>query len=378
MPDNKPISIIDHFSVIEDPRIERRKEHKLIDILCIAICATLSGADDFTAMEAFGYAKEEWFRTFLELPNGIPSHDTFGRVFSLIDNQKFCECFTSWVGAATAELGVKLIAIDGKTSRRSYDKSRNKPAIHMVSAFATELGLTLGQVKTEEKSNEITAIPALLDRLTLSGCIVTIDAMGCQREIAAKIVDKGGDYVLAVKGNQKELHEDVKLFFDDVVGAGFKDTPHDYYETVEKGHGRIETRRYWTTDDIGWLDTAKKWRGLKMIGMVESEREIGESKTVERRYYIGSVENNAKVFGVAVRNHWTIENKLHWSLDVMFREDDSRIRIGNAAENMAILRHMALNILRQEKTSKRGVKTKRLNAGWNEGYLVKLLGLLKI
>jgi predicted transposase YbfD/YdcC len=378
MPDKKHVSLIDHFSVIEDPRIERRREHKLIDILTIAICAVLCGADDFTAMEAFGEAKEEWFRTFLQLPNGIPSHDTFGRVFSLIDNQKFCECFTSWVSAVTAELGVKLIAIDGKTSRRSYDKSRNKPAIHMVSAFATEFGLTLGQVKTDEKSNEITAIPALLSRLTLSGCVVTIDAMGCQREIAAKIVDKGGDYVLAVKGNQKELHEDVKLFFDDAADAGFKDTPHDYYETVEKGHGRIETRRYFTTYDTGWLAAGKKWRGLKMIGMVESEREIGDSKSVERRYYIGSLENNAKVFGVAVRNHWAIENKLHWSLDVMFREDDSRIRIGNAAENMAILRHMALNILRQEKTSKRGVKTKRLNAGWDEAYLVKLLGLLKI
>lgn len=377
MSDKKPVSIIDHFSVIADPRIERRKEHKLIDILCIAICSTLSGADDFTAMEAFGHAKEEWLQTFLELPNGIPSHDTFGRVFSLIDNQKFCECFTSWVGAATSELGVKLIAIDGKTSRRSHDKSRDKPAIHMVSAFATELGLTLGQVKTDEKSNEITAIPALLERLTLSGCIVTIDAMGCQREIAAKIADKGGDYVLALKGNQKELHEDVKLFFDDAAVSGFKDTPHDYYETVEKGHGRIETRRYFATDDIGWLGAGKKWRGLKMIGMVESERAIGENKSVERRYYIGSVENNAKVFGVAVRNHWAIENKLHWSLDVMFREDDSRIRIGNASENMAILRHMALNILRQERTSKRGVKTKRLQAGWDEGYLVKLLGLLK-
>ena len=262
MPDKKPVSLIDHFSVIEDPRIERRKEHKLIDILCIAICATLSGADDFTAMEAFGEAKEEWLRTFLELPNGVPSHDTFGRVFSLIDNQKFCECFISWVSAVTSELGIKLIAIDGKTSRRSYDKSRNKPAIHMVSAFATELGLTLGQVKTDEKSNEITAIPELLSRLTLSGCIVTIDAMGCQREIAAKIVDKGGDYVLALKGNQKELHEDVQLFFDDAVGAGFKYTPHDYYETVEKGRGRRQTRRYFTTDDVGWTQE-KSGAGLR-------------------------------------------------------------------------------------------------------------------
>lgn len=377
MPDRKSVSIIDHFSVIADPRIERRKEHKLIDILTIAMCAVLCGADEFTQMEEFGEAKEDWFRTFLQLPNGIPSHDTFGRVFSLIDNRMFCECFTSWVGAVTAELGVKLIAIDGKTSRRSHDKSRNKEAIHMVSAFATELGLTLGQVKTDEKSNEITAIPALLSRLTLSGCIVTIDAMGCQRQIADKIVDKGGDYVLALKGNQGALHEDVRLFFDDSAGAGWKDVSHDYYETVEKGHGRIETRRYWTVNDVGWLPEAKKWRGLKMIGMVESEREIGGRKTVERRYYIGSVENDARVFGSAVRNHWGIENKLHWSLDVTFREDDSRIRIGNAAANMAVLRQMALNILRQEKTLKRGMKTKRLKAGWDEAYLLKLLGLLK-
>ena len=378
MPDNKPISIIDHFSVIPDPRIERRKEHKLIDILTIAMCAVLCGADEFTEMEEFGAAKEEWFRTFLQLPNGIPSHDTFGRVFSLIDNRAFCECFTSWVSADTAELGVKLIAIDGKTSRRSHDKSRNKQAIHMVSAFATELGLTLGQVKTDEKSNEITAIPALLSRLTLSGCIVTIDAMGCQRQIAEKIVDKGGDYVLALKGNQGALHEDVRLFFDDSASGGFKDVRHDYYETVEKGHGRIETRRYWTVNDVGWLPEAKKWRGFKMIGMVESEREVGGSKTVERRYYIGSLENNARVFGSSVRNHWAIENKLHWSLDVTFREDDSRIRIGEAAANMAVLRQMAVNILRQEKTLKRGMKTKRLKAGWDETYLVKLLGLLKI
>lgn len=373
MQEKKAVAIVEYFKNIEDPRIERGKLHNLMDIIAIAICAVICGADTWEDIELFGEAKHEWLKQFLELPNGIPSHDTFGRVFSIISPVEFQRSFLNWIKAISESIEREVVAIDGKTSRRSYDKSKGKGAIHMVSAWATANRVILGQVKTEDKSNEITAIPELLDILALKGCIVTIDAMGCQKTISAGIIEKEADYVLALKGNQGTLHEDIKLFFEDAKETGFKGIRHDFHETIDGDHGRIETRRYYTISDIEWLEGKADWKGLKSIGMVESEREIGEKVTKEIRYYISSLPGNAKQFGDAVRRHWGIENSLHWVLDVAFREDECRIRKGYAAENFAVLRHIALNLVRQEKSIKRGVKGKRLKAGWDNDYLGKIL-----
>ncbi len=373
MQEKKAVAIVEHFKDIEDPRIERGKLHNLIDIIAIAICAVICGADTWEDIELFGETKQEWLKQFLELPNGIPSHDTFGRVFSIISPVEFQRSFLNWIKAISESIEREVVAIDGKTSRRSYDKSKGKGAIHMVSAWATANRVVLGQVKTEDKSNEITAIPELLDILALNGCIVTIDAMGCQKNISAKIIEKGADYVLALKGNQGILHEDIKLFFQDAKETSFKDIHHDFYETIDGDHGRIETRRYSIVSDIEWLEGKADWKEIKSIGMVESEREIGDKVTKETRYYISSLPSNAKLFGDAVRKHWGIENSLHWVLDVVFREDECRIRKGHAAENFAVLRHIALNLIREEKSIKRGAKGKRLKAGWDNDYLSKIL-----
>lgn len=373
MQEKKAVAIVEHFKNIEDPRIERGKLHNLMDIIAIAICAVICGADTWEDIELFGEAKHEWLKQFLELPNGIPSHDTFGRVFSIISPVEFQRSFLNWIKAISESIEREVVVIDGKTSRRSYDKSKGKGAIHMVSAWATANRVVLGQVKTEDKSNEIRAIPELLDILALNGCIVTIDAMGCQKNIAAGVIDKGADYVLALKGNQGTLHEDIKLFFQDAKETSFKDIHHDFYETIDGDHGRIETRRYSIVSDIEWLEGKADWKEIKSIGMVESEREIGDKLTKETRYYISSLPGNAQLFGDAVRKHWGIENSLHWVLDVVFREDECRIRKGYAAENFAVLRHIALNLVRQEKSIKRGVKGKRLKAGWDNDYLGKIL-----
>jgi len=376
MPEEHSLSLLDYLAEIQDIRNNQGKEHSLTDILTIALLAMLCGADDFVGMQEFGTAREPWLKKFLKLPNGIPSHDTFGRVFSLIDHEQFEKCFTEWAKGVFFALGLGgTIAIDGKTSRRSHDRGRKIPALHMVSAFSTDLGLALGQVKTSEKSNEITAIPLLLEKLALKGCIVTMDAMGCQREIAAKIVERKGDYILALKGNQGELHEAVRDHFEAAVKEDFRGFPHDFQQTVDKGHGRIETRSCWVVKDVRWLPRVGDWPGLNMIGMVEAKRETGGQTSVERRYYIGSIGENAKLFAKTIRDHWAIENSLHWVLDVAFREDESRIRLRNAAANMAVLRHMTLNVLRSEKGCKRGIKVKRNKAGWDESYLLKLIGL---
>jgi predicted transposase YbfD/YdcC len=367
-----PRSLIEHIRQISDPRIEKKCRHKLEDIVAISICAILCGADDWNAIEGFGKAKQEWFKRFLELPNGIPSHDTFRRLFCILSPAAFEQFFTDWVrGVAGLVKGV--VAIDGKTLRRSHDRRLGKSAIHMVSAWCAENSVVLGQIKTEEKSNEITAIPKLLKVLALEGCIVTIDAMGCQKAIAEQIIEQDGDYLLALKGNQESLSEAVEALFDKADNVGYEGYSVDYYETEECSRDRTEIRRHWTMECDDGLEHTKLWTGLNIIGMVESERSIHGQTSIEYRYYIGSIENNAALFGQSVRHHWGIENSLHWQLDMGFREDESRIRKGYSAENFAVMRHVAINLLKQDKTTKLGVKNKRLKAGWDDNYLVKLL-----
>lgn len=368
-------SILEHFSSLSDPRILLKTRHKLIDILVITICAVIAGADDWVEIADYGRAKEDWFRTFLELPGGIPSHDTFGRVISRIAPEEFGECLKSWIREVFPASGQGIIAIDGKTARRSHDRANGKSAIHMVSAWAVQDHLILGQVKTEDKSNEITAIPELLKVIDVEGCVVTIDAMGCQKEIAKQIVDQGGDYVLALKGNQGNLHKDVGLLFEKAKEDHYKDLPHDSHTTVDGGHGRVETRRYTTIGDVDWFDEKSKWPKLTTFGMVESERDMGDQTTEETRYFISSLPNDAKRFAEAARGHWGIENGLHWCLDVAFREDDSRVRKGHGPTNLAIINRFALSLVKQDPSRKVGIKASRKRAGWDSDYLLHLLRL---
>lgn len=368
------IAIVDHFMELDDPRMDRKKEHLLIDIVIITICAVICGADDWVSISKFGVAKQSWFKTFLKLPNGIASHDTFGRVFSLISPEEFQKCFRNWVQSIARVFDDEIIALDGKTLRRSHDKSAGKSAIHMVSAWSSQNRVTLGQIKTDEKSNEITAIPELLKVLDIKGCIVTIDAMGCQKTIAQQIIDQGGDYGFSLKGNHGNLLDSVEKVFAKIEKQSYYENLNvDYYETKDITRGRVEYRRYWTTNEIDQIDNADEWKGLKTIGMVESEFHADGKITTDRRYYILSLDNQAKCFAGAVRAHWGIENSVHWVLDVAFREDDSRTRKGYSAENLSVVRHVAANLLRNEKTAKVGVKNKRLLAGWDNDYLYRLL-----
>ncbi len=362
-----------YFQGLTDPRMEGKISHNLIDIVMIAISAVLSGAESWTEIELFGQAKKEWLSTFLELPNGIPSHDTFREVFRRLDPVEFEKHFLMWVQAITEKVE-GLICIDGKQLRRSHDKSSGKKAIYMVSAWANENKLVLGQRKVDEKSNEITAIPKLLDVLMLAGCIVTIDAMGCQTDIAQKIIDKEGNYVLSVKKNQKTLLSDIIGIFEMVESIDFAAVIHNYYKSTEKAHGRLETRECWVITDPEYLSLLQgqdNWAGLKAIVKVKATRH--HTKKEVFRYYIASIDEKAKFLLNTIRGHWGIENQLHWVLDVVFREDDSRARSENSAENFAVLRHIALNLLRSEKTTKRSIKSKRFKCALSTQYLEKVL-----
>jgi predicted transposase YbfD/YdcC len=369
-------TLAEHFATLDDPRIERTKLHPLLSIVVIAICAVISGAESWDDIADFGEIRADWFATFLDLPHGIPSHDTFNRVFAALDPVQFHACFVHWMHAVARGLPAQVIAVDGKTVCGSHDRGSGKAAIHMVSAWASTNRLILTQLPVDEKSNEITALPELLRGLALAGCMVTIDAMGCQREIAQQILDQDGTYVLALKDNQETLHADVRLSCAVAQQDNFAGVRHDRAAAIEKGHGRIETRRALVIDDpavLAWIQERHAWPGLAAIGMVQAERRIGDERTSEDRYYLLSCPCAARVFGDAVRSHWGIENQVHWILDVTFHEDQSRIRAGHAAENFAILRHIALNLLRQATTKRTSIKGRRLKAGWDTDYLLQVL-----
>ncbi len=368
-----------YFADVPDPRVEYLCEHKLIDIIAMALCAVTCGADSWVEVEEYGHMKEGWLRTFLELPHGIPSHDTLGRVFAMLDAGAFERSFMGWVRAVADLTAGQVIAIDGKTVRRSHARSAGLEPIHLVSAWAVENGVVLGQVRVDHKSNEITAIPVLLEMLDLAGQIVTLDAMGCQKVIAQQILDHGGDYLLGVKENQPRLHAKIQEAFAEAEAQGYAHTAHDTWERVEKGHGRIETRRCTVLTDADHLlyiqGTAKAgaWPGLRGLVRVEATRRVGGETQQQTRYFITSLTGDARQAGMCVREHWGIENSLHWVLDIAFREDDSRIRLGNGPHLFAVLRRLALNLLTRDTTRKIGIHARRLKAAWDNDYLLNVL-----
>lgn len=367
------ISIAKHFEPLKDPRMLLKTDHQLIDIIVISICAVIAGADKWTQIEEFAQTHEEWFKKFLELPNGVPSHDTIGRVFSILSAKQFQLCFQKWIKSVFTATEGQVIAIDGKTLRRSHDRRSNKSALHLIHAWSATNSLLLGQVKTKEKSNEITAIPELLEILQLKGCIVTIDAMGCQKKIAEDIHNRGADYVLAVKENQGQLKEALEKTFTKAREISFEAMVYSQHQSVEKDHGRLETRQCYVLPLMYLHEFKIKWKGLQSLIMIESECISQGKQTNELRYYISSLKPNAAQIASVVRQHWTVENSLHWCLDVAFREDESRVRIGDAPENFSMLRKIALVYLKRETTLKKGIPTKRLKAGWDLNYLLKVI-----
>lgn len=368
-----PASILTHFAALPDPRRERRRLHRLLDLLAIAICAVVAGCDDWVEVAAYGRKKLDWLKTFLPLPNGIPSHDTFGRVFSRLDPHAFQRCFLRWVEAVQAATGGKLVAIDGKTLRHSFDTAAGRSALHLVSAWAGQNHLALGQRAVDGKSNEITAIPELLALLDLTGAVVTLDAMGCQKEIVSAIRDRGADYVVTVKGNQGTLYDDLSDYFIGCLDSDFAAVPYRYQRRVERGHGRHEARHYYVTEVPEALRTRDQWRDLRSVGMVYAERQVGQGEVGgETRLFISSLRPEVKAFARAVRGHWGIENGLHWVLDVAFGEDRSRVRKDHGPENLAWLRRVAVSLLRNEPT-KASIKCKRKMAGWDDEYLLSIL-----
>jgi predicted transposase YbfD/YdcC len=371
---NAPQGLLRAFAQLEDPRMDRTRKHSLSDILALAICAVICGADGWVQVAHFGRSKEEWFRTFLDLPNGIPSHDTFGRVFARLDPQGFERCFMQWIAALATRSQGRLVAIDGKTIRRSLDGANGKAAIHMVSAWCQANHMVLGQLATEVKSNEITAIPKLLDLLDLNGAVVTIDAAGCQKKIAGKIVEQGGDYVLQLKGNQGGLHAETVELFDQCLRDDCLGISYTTASTVNGGHGRIEERRIWATSEVAWFAERDKWKDLRSLIRVQAKRTVDGETSCEDRYYISSLsaDNPAGLLG-HIRGHWSVENELHWCLDISFADDERRIRKGHGAENFARLSRIALNLLKAQTKHKVGLKTKRLCCGWNHEYLLRVL-----
>lgn len=368
-------SIEDCFGDIRDPRVQGRCEYRLLEIITIAICAVVAGANSWTEIETFGKSKEAWLKQFLPLENGIPSHDTFGDVFRVIDAEAFQRSFMRWVERVFTVTEGQVIAIDGKTARRSHDKSIGKDAIHMVSAWAHHNGITLGQRKVDDKSNEITAIPELLRLLDVTGCIVTIDAIGCQKSIAQTIRDEKADYVLRVKDNQGHLYQDLDDWFAYADQVHFQNMQHDYHQTINKGHGRIEMRRCWTIADPVAFEHIRHyegWADLQTIVRIERERRLPDKVTLETAYYISSLPPKAHQLLDATRQHWAVENALHWVLDVTFREDEARIRKDNGPQNFGVLRHIALNILKQD-ASKMSLKQKRYRAALDDSFLLQLL-----
>lgn len=368
----KPKNLLDYLVLIPDPRAERTRNHVLPELLFIALAAVLCGAEYWTHVEEYGKANRRWRETFLDLPNGVHSHDTFGRVFAALDPDALEVALEAFVRDFAGDSAGKHIAIDGKTLRRSFDRAAEKNAIHMVTAWVYENHAAFGQVKVEDKSNEITAIPKLLRSLNLHEATVTIDAMGCQKEIAQQIVEGGGDYVLALKGNQGTLQDEVSEFFDDVLVRGL-DAPVETHRCIEKDHGRVEERNVKVSRDVQWLRDIDRWKGLTAIVAVQSKRTIGGETTTERRHYICSGNAKAKAIGQSIRRHWSVENELHWSLDAAFQEGQCRVRVHNAAENLARIPRVALSILKQDKTAKVGLQGKRLKAAWDKKYLLKLL-----
>ena len=368
------VAIKDHFSELTDPR-RRPPIYPLINVVTIALCAVVCGADDFVAIAKWGRTKREWLAKFLDMSSGIPSHDRFNAIFAMIKPAEFEKCLLSWITSLHEISDGQLVAIDGKTLRGSFDAASSKAAIHMVSAWATTNLISLGQVIVDDKSNEITAIPKLLKMLELSGCLVTIDAMGCQTEIAREIVAAKADYVLAVKGNQPTLHNGIKAFFDRAIAYGFEEQQIKVsrHATHEYAHGRDETRMYCVCDVPLDLPDRERWAKLKSIGITFNETIRNGKRSVEVRYYILSKKLSARRFAAAVRGHWSIENKLHWQLDVTFQEDQSRLREGHAATNFSLLRRTALSLLKNDNSQKLGVKNKRLNAAWDDDYLQQVL-----